>query len=222
LDFGKKWTNAPLGFWDILITALVEDKDVVIAYRNAIKDFFDKATFPGKETGPKRLVDNLLKKMAKNKILNDFFDKYLYGWTGNKTITGVDSPYELMTVGDVVGSGNIDPKYGFLMSSIGFMFENEGRGEIDIGTGKVIKKEKEKRFVYAIDLETLPGMTNSVPLFLLPDWFFNRSGGVVDFCTDLDKNYYDTMVELKDIFTPNATDALQKTIREDAMAGGLY
>jgi len=222
LDFGKKWTNAPLGFWDILITALVEDKDVLIAYRNAIKDFFDKATFPGKETGPKRLVDNLLKKMAKNKILNDFFDKYLYGWTGNKTITGVDSPYELKTVGDVVGSGNIDPKYGFLMSSIGFMFENEGRGEIDIGTGKVIEKEKEKRFVYAIDLETLPGMTNSVPLFLLPDWFFNRSGGVVDFCTDLDKNYYDTMVELKDIFTPDEGDAIQKRAREDAMAGGLY
>ena len=216
IDFGKNHGNGMIGLWDILITALVEDTGWSgEGLRNAIKDFFDKSTFPGKEISPKILVDKLLKKMAKNKILSDFFDKYLYDWTGNKTISDVESPYQLMNVGNAIKAGNVDPKYGFLMSSVAFMFENEGKGKIIPGTQKVKEEVKDDRFVYGIDLNTLSGMTDSVPLFLLPDWFFgNSKSGVVDFCTDLDKNYYDTIEELKGVFTSDSRDAFQKKVKE--------
>ena len=145
--------------------------------------------------------------MAKNKTLEKFFNKYFSNWTtakaaskGNITVT---------SVGDVVGAGNVDPKYGFLMSSIGFMFSN-----FDDGTFE----ESDGRFVYGINISTLPGMSESVPSLLIPDWFFINSGtGVVDFCKDLDVNYIETMEELEDIFTPDEGDAIQKRARESSM-----
>ena len=207
--------NWQKGDGDILITALVEDTGAwtgIEGFRDAIKDFFDKATFPGKETGPNKLVEDLLKKMAKNETLEKFFNMYFSNWTTAKAAS--NGNITVTSVGDVVGGGNIDPKYGFLMSSVGFMFSSELGPKVEVSDG---------RFVYEIIITTLPGISESVPPLLIPDWFFINSGiGVVDFCKDLDVNFIETMEELKEIFTPDEGDAIQKRAREDAMAGGLY
>ena len=189
IDF-KEW---PYSLYDILITALIEDTGTIVGEgkRNAIKDFFDKATFPSIMKSNFILVDNLLKKLAKNDILKKFFNMYFSNWTTAEAAS--KGKITVMTVGDVVGEGNLDPKYGFLMSSIGFMFSSEIEYKIE---------EDHKRFVYAINIDTLPGMSDSVPLLLIPDWFFDNSGiNVSDFCKDLDINFNKTVIELKEMFS---------------------
>ena len=178
---------------DILITTLIEDKDVLISYRNAVKEFFDKVKFINNMPDDDN-VDQLLKKVITDKDLQDFFNKWFYNWTGPYDVRNVDRPYEVVNVGDVVKAGNIDEKFGCVMSSIGFMFASYNDGKFE--------KDK-KRFVQVIDVTHIDGLTSQIPMIMLPDWFFgNSQTGVNDFCKDLDKNFANMIGLLKDIFAP--------------------
>ena len=59
------------------------------------------------------------------------------------------------------------------------------------------------RSVYAINVTHIKGLTKQVPLILIPDWFFINNGGVNKFCEALDKNYNETLLELKEAFLPD-------------------
>jgi hypothetical protein len=187
----NKW---PIADADILITTLIEDKDVLISYRNAVKEFFDKVKFINNRSGDYN-VDQLLKKVITDKDLQDFFDKWFYDWDGPYEVGNVARPYEVVTVGDPVKAGNIDEKFGCVMSSIGFMFASYEEGKIE--------KDK-KRFVQIIDVTHIDGLTSQIPMIMLPDWFFGNSlTGVNDFCKDLDKNFANMIGFLKDVFAPS-------------------
>ena len=73
------------------------------------------------------------------------------------------------------------------MPSVGFVFAKK----TFVGT----------RSVYAINVTHIKGLTKQVPLILIPDWFFINNGGVNKFCEALDRNYNETLLEVRATFT---------------------
>ena len=162
---------------DIFITALVEDKgwsdNAALLYLKNLSGITETQE------------EALLKKIAKNPKLKTFYETYLKQTYvgGGKTSTSYGL-VETMSVGEKVKPDNVDDNFGFIMSSIGFVF---ARGEF-----------QDVRHIYSIDVHGILNLTENIPQILIPDWFFENAGsGVNDFCNKLDANLKETIIEIK-------------------------
>tara|TARA_R110002167_G_scaffold123662_2_gene302692 strand:+ start:1 stop:948 length:948 start_codon:yes stop_codon:yes gene_type:complete len=164
---------------DIFITALVEDKG---GFDNAALKYL-KNLSGITETQE----EALLKKIAKNPKLKTFYETYLKN-IYTATPAFIKTKYglvETMSVGKKVEPDNVDDDFGFIMSSIGFVF---ARGEF-----------QDVRHIYSIDVHGIPNLTENIPQILIPDWFFENAGsGVNDFCNKLDANLKETIIEIRE------------------------
>ena len=197
---------------DIFITALVEEKGTFKKFDDAYKDYLDELNVYEAVNNTHTINDtqksNLAKKMAKSPKLKMFYERYLSAnWQVNSTSTKTSfGLVEAFASGPEVDKGDLDDRYGFVMSSICFVHAR--------------KEYKGVRYGYLVDISKYKGVTENIPSIIIPEWFFkNAGGGINDFCLRLDENYKETAREFDTILTgySEASVQLQTEIREQSM-----
>ena len=188
--------NLALSKNDFFITAFVEDEDVAIFGKDNASILYLKQAIEFiefKNTGGNKytILIKLMESLAKNSKLKAFYDNFVKKAYPNKNGKINKNENHGIVEGIAVGdkTGTLWDKYGFVIPSVGFVFAKKSF----VGT----------RSVYAINVTHIKGLTKQVPLILIPDWFFINNGGVNKFCEALDKNYNETLLELKEAFLPD-------------------
>ena len=194
---------------DILITALVEDKGL-LGVDNVIIDYFNEVKFR-KEQDDEKMRKSLLEKMAKSEKLKLMYDIYFGDGYIPRKIESGNASYAVKTKGKKVKGKNVDTKYGFVMSSIGFMISTDNDVPMYYGEGD----SKTNKNIFIIKMSGVPGITIDITDFELPAWFLKS--GATNFCKQLDLNYYSTVDEIAEFFQYAKADADVQQRRDQAM-----